>query len=160
MRKIFLVLAALFIGTPALGQSVQQQGSVTPGHTVKWVIDGVVQDGGLGFTELLNGNNTLALDTANHLRTTGAAPTLSGGGTSPSINGTDVAGTVTFGTSAPASVTITFAVAYTNAPFCVVTWQTNLASMGYTITNTAIAVTQTGTSSNKINYDCKVQSGG
>lgn len=160
MRKIFLVFAALFVGTPALGQSVQQSGPVTPGHIVKWVIDGVVQDGGLGFTELLNGTNTLLLDTAGHLRTVGTAPGVGSCGTGATINGTDVAGVVTMGTGSPTGCIITFATAYSNPPFCIVTWQANLASMGYTITGSAITITQTATSSNKINYDCKVQSGG
>lgn len=168
MLKKLWFLAFLFFGiwggdgsrNSAYGQSVQQSGSVTPGHTVKWVIDGVVQDGGLGFTELLNGTNTLLLDTAGHLRNTGSTPILSGCGTSPSIVGTDLAGEVTMGTGTPTGCIITFATAYNNAPWCLVTWQANLAAMGYTKTGPALTLTQTGTSSNKINYWCPVQSGG
>jgi hypothetical protein len=35
-----------------------------------------------------------------------------------------------------------------------VTWQTNIASMQYVITQTTLTLTQTGTSSNKVNYAC------
>lgn len=153
-----LILLAIF--APAHAQSVQQSGSVTPGHAVKWVIDGVVQDGGLGFTSVVNGNFNLTMDTAGHLRNVGSAPTLSSCGTSPSISGTDIAGTVTMGTASPTGCVITFATTYTAAPDCIVTWQTNLASMQYTISATAITLVQTGTSSNKVNYDCKAKSGG
>lgn len=160
MRKILLILVSLLLGAPAYGQSVQQSGSVTPGHALKWVIDGVVQDGGLGFTEIVNGNFNLTMDTAGHLRNVGAAPTPSGCGTSPSVSGTDIAGTVTMGTASPTGCTITFATTYVSAPDCVVTWQTNLASMQYTIAAAAITLVQTATSSNKVNYDCKAKSGG
>ena len=58
------------------------------------------------------------------------------------------------GTGAPAACTITFNQAYVSAPYCVVTWQANLASMQYTVSNTAITLAQTATSSNKVNYHC------
>jgi hypothetical protein len=90
----------------------------------------------------------------------GNSPALSSCGTSPSIAGTDVAGQVTMGTGSPTGCTITFNVAYTNVPYCMVTWQSNLASMAYTVSNSAITLTQTGTSSNKVNYACFGQSGG
>lgn len=158
MRKLLAVL--LLLPSLAAAQTVQQSGTVTPGHAVKWVTTGVIGDNGLGPTSLVNGTNSLLLDTANHLRTTGSVPTLSSCGTSPTISGTDVAGQVTMGTATPTGCTITFATTYTNAPYCTVTWQTNLASMTYTVSASAITLTQTGTSSNKVNYNCIAQSGG
>lgn len=161
MRHIAkLIVPACLLALPAKAQSVQQSGTVTPNHAAKWVADGVVADGGLGFTELVNGNFILFLDTAGHLRNIGSAPTLSSCGTSPSISGTDIAGTVTMGTASPTGCTITFATTYGSAPDCIVAWQANLASMQYTISATAITLVQTGTSSNKVNYDCKAKSGG
>lgn len=161
MRKLgFTLLFAFVLVGSAYGQSVQQSGTISNNHSVKWITNGVIGDGGLGFTELVNGNFTILLDTAGHIRDTGATPALGTCGTSPSITGTDVAGTVTMGTASPTGCVITFATTYTSAPNCLVTWQTNIASMIYTVSASAITLTQTGTSSNKVNYICRGQSGG
>lgn len=45
MIKILVLLAALWTGA-AHAQSVQQSGTVTPGHAAQWVTNGVVKDGG------------------------------------------------------------------------------------------------------------------
>lgn len=92
-------------------------------------------------------------------QTTAPALTSCGGG-SPAITGTDEAGIVTMGTTATGCV-ITFNVAYTGTPFCVVSWiATPLASQSYVTSNTAITTTQTSTSSNKLQYICRAPSGG
>jgi hypothetical protein len=92
-------------------------------------------------------------------QTTPPAVTSCGTG-SPSISGTDTAGIVTMGTSA-AGCTITFNVAYSAAPYCVVTWiATPLASQSYVTSASAITLTQTATSGNKAQYHCIAQSGG
>lgn len=82
------------------------------------------------------------------------APVPSGTG-SPTIatGSTDEAGEVTAGTSAT-SVIITFNLTHTNAPFCVVESQSQITSFAYTLSNTAITITQTATSGNKIDYRC------
>lgn len=46
MRNILKSLILLVASTPALAQSVQQSGSVTPGHAAQWVTSGVVKDAG------------------------------------------------------------------------------------------------------------------
>lgn len=85
--------------------------------------------------------------------TTAPALTSCGGG-SPTISGTDHAGTVTMGTTATGCV-ITFATAYLTAPHCTVTWRaTPLASQSFTVSTAAITLTQTSTSSNLIDYIC------
>ncbi|TXH42756.1 MAG: hypothetical protein E6Q97_35225 [Desulfurellales bacterium] len=90
-----------------------------------------------------------------------AAPVVTACGTLPSIVGTDTAGEVTMGTGSPTGCTITFNLAYTSAPFCTVTWQGNpLATQNYTVSTSAITLTQTATSSNKVNYTCIARSGG
>ena len=88
-------------------------------------------------------------------------PTLTSCGTgTPAISGTDFNGAVTLGTSAT-GCTITFATAYTIAPFCNVTWQnTPLASQNYTVSTTAIILTQSSTSGNIVNYTCIAPIGG
>lgn len=93
----------------------------------------------------------------------GTAPALTSCGTTPAIVGTDVAGTVTMGTTATGCV-ITFNVPYAAAatpPHCLVTWiATPLASQSYTTSNTAITLTQTSASNNVAKYFCVAQPGG
>lgn len=97
---------------------------------------------------------------SNHPRTTGTAPALTSCGTSPTIVGTDSVGTVTTGTGTPTGCVITFAAAYAAAPYCVVAWRTNIASMIYAISTTAITLTQTATDSTVVDYMCVARSGG
>lgn len=99
--------------------------------------------------------------TNSHVRAGGSAPALTSCGTSPAISGSDISGEVTMGTGSPTGCVITFNRAYTSAPYCAVTWQaTPLASQSYAVSNTAITLTQTATSSNKVNYYCLARSGG
>jgi hypothetical protein len=113
------------------------------------------------MTELLNGNYIMLLNSAGHLEVTGATPALTSCGTSPSISGTDIAGTVTMGTGSPTGCVITFATAYTTTPYCQVIWvATPLASQSYVVSTTALTLTQTDTSGNKIVYQCIAVSGG
>jgi len=86
-----------------------------------------------------------------------AAPTVSSCGTTPgSVTGTDTHGTVTEGTTAT-GCTITFANAYTSAPQCVVQI-TNVApgtsAMTYTVSTTAITVTNASASGDVIVWHC------
>ena len=83
------------------------------------------------------------------------APTVTGTGT-PTISGTDVAGTVTMGTSAT-TATMVFGAAYVSVPACVLSWQSvsgNISPIAYTPVTTSIAITQGTASGNKINYWC------
>ncbi len=93
----------------------------------------------------------------------GTPPALTSCGTTPAIVGTDVAGTVTMGTTATGCV-ITFNVPYAASatpPHCLVTWiATPLASQSYTTSNTAITLTQTSASNNVAKYFCVAQPGG
>lgn len=98
----------------------------------------------------------LKIDVKGHVDwTTNNVPVLTGCGTGPAITGNDVAGTITMGTGSPTGCTATFANAYTAAPICTVTWRaTPLASQSYAVSTTALTLTQTGTSSNKVDYIC------
>jgi hypothetical protein len=98
--------------------------------------------------------------TTRHLWIGVATPALTACGTSPTIVGNDTAGTVTLGGGSPAGCVITFASAYANPPLCTVTWQQNLASMQYVLAAASITLTQTATSSNKVNYTCFGSAGG
>lgn len=90
----------------------------------------------------------------------GAAPALTSCGTNPAISGSNVAGLVTMGTGSPTGCVITFANAYSGVPSCTVTWQIPLASQSYVVAADKITLTQTGTSSNKVNYQCSAPAGG
>lgn len=103
-------------------------------------------------------STTLSLDGYGHtLLGLAAVPAITSCGTSPSTaRGTDFGGEVTEGTTAT-GCTITFANAYTTAPFCVVSLQTQLLAFAYTISTTAITVTNTSASGDKINWICNGQ---
>ncbi len=61
------------------------------------------------------------LDVHGHITNSGTAATVGTCGTSPAITGNDTRGVVTLGTGSPTACTITFASAYTTAPYCVIT---------------------------------------
>lgn len=85
---------------------------------------------------------------------TGTIPVATGTGTPVMTTGsTDTAGEVTGGTLAT-SIVITFAVAKTNAPFCNVTPETLVAAFNYTVSTTAITITLTATTGEKVTYSC------
>ncbi len=123
-------------------------GTVTINPATASAMDNVV----IGATTPVAGSFTTLKGTS--VAFSGTAPAVTGTGT-PTIvaTSTDNAGEVTAGASAT-SVVITFATAKTNAPFCVVTSQTQLAAFAYTISTTAITITQTATSGNLIDYYC------
>lgn len=84
----------------------------------------------------------------------GTIPTVTGTGTPTIATGsTDTAGEVTGGTAAT-SIVITFSATKTNAPFCTVSSQTQLVSFAYTISTSAITITETATTGDKIDYTC------
>lgn len=127
----------------------------TPGGT--WID---FNSGNSCVETVVGGKRTICLDTNGHVRVPGSAPAPTSCGTgTPTVVGSDIAGLITMGTSAT-GCTVTFNVAYNNPPFCTVTWQTNLAAMSYTVSASTIVITQTSTSGNKINYNCKAQGGG
>lgn len=94
------------------------------------------------------------------IRAIGTAPALTSCGTTPAIEGSDLSGTVTMGTGSPTGCVITFNVAYAAAPRCTVSWRANIASMQYTTSTLALTLTQTGTSSNLVDYVCTARTGG
>ena len=109
-------------------------------------------DGSFNFNTSANATNTNISNAG--IKFLGTAPTPTGTGTPTIATGsTDTSGEVTAGASAT-SVVITFSAAKTNAPFCVVTSQTQLAAFSYSVSTTAITITQTATSGNKIDYHC------
>ncbi len=90
-----------------------------------------------------------------HVAMIGSPPTPSSCGTSPTVAGSDGAGEITTGTGNPTSCVITFAVAYTTTPVCVVRDRTALSTLvSYVLSATAITMTTSAASSQKIDYIC------
>ncbi len=91
-----------------------------------------------------------------------ATPVVSACGTSPAVVGSDFAARLTTGTATPVSCTLTFAAAFTNIPTCSVTSQTAYATStpSYTVSATAIVITQAATDSNIYNVICVARNGG
>jgi hypothetical protein len=158
-------------GMTALATQIQDQVSVRGGCIDGTAIGSVSPSTGAFTTLSSTGATSIkgtlatfgnAAGAPTHVATAQAtAPALTscGGGT-PTITGTDEAGIVTMGTSASGCV-ITFNVAYTGTPFCVVQWiATPLASQSYVTANVAITTTQTSTSSNVLQYICRAPAGG
>lgn len=86
---------------------------------------------------------------------TGTAPTPSACGTTPSISSaaTDTKGTVTEGTTATGCV-VTFAVAYTTAPDCVVSSPNGAGVTSYSTSTSALTIVNASASGNKYTYMC------
>lgn len=111
--------------------------------------------------QVVTGNFGSYVSIGTKIRAAGAAPALTSCGTSPAISGSDLAGEVIMGTGTPAGCVITFNVTYSSTPYCTVSWQaTPLASQSYVVSTAAITLTQTATSSNKVNYTCVARSAG
>lgn len=126
--------------------------------------------GGLAGAQTINkaiqlsqdASGAFGVDTTNnvyfpgHILNTGAAgpvPTVAGTGT-PTISGTDVAATITMGSSATTAIA-TFGRAYVSVPNCVVSWQSVAnTAISWSVLATSISVTQPATSGNKVNYFC------
>lgn len=95
------------------------------------------------------------------IRATGTTPGIGTCGTSPSISGSDLAGTITTGSTATTSCTITFASAKAAAPYCVATPEGAANSGLFTTTGTTtLVLSYTSATSAKFNYHCTARSGG
>lgn len=151
-KVLALVIAASLSATQALAQSSPNLMSGQVPTAAQWNSYFAKKWDYPGYTALNKGGDVML----GLLRFSSGTPSLTSCGTSPSIRGNNQAGEVTMGTGSPTGCTITFNAAnpFSAAPSCVVTWQTNLASMQYTITITALTLVQTATSSNKVNYYC------
>ena len=152
MRKIIFAAFMCCLAGAALAQSSPNfyQGFIPT--AAQWRSYFAAKQDVLGYTAINKaGDRMLGL-----LAFVGTVPVLSACGTNPTIVGNNQFGTVTMGTGSPTGCVISFAAAqaYAAKPVCVVSWEANLAAMGYTNTKDALTLTQTGTSSNIVNYIC------
>lgn len=132
---------------------------------------------GLGIAQTINkaiqlsqdASGAFGVDTTNnvyfpgHILNTGAAgpPTTITGTATPTLVGTDVAGTVTMGTLATQAV-VAFGRAYAVSPNCMVVWNTGATGVSTPIsslvTATGIQINQNAVTGNKVNYMCTAAS--
>lgn len=124
------------------------------------VSNGSLAVGGAGSTApVVMGTNhraNIQLNDKSHTSYNGSAPAVSACGTGPSIDthATDSSGTVTVGTVAAASCTITFNQAYTTWNHCSVTTQNSVTTFAYSYTLSTITVTAVSLVSDKLDYRC------
>lgn len=110
--------------------------------------------GGIAYAQV----TSLSTDFYGRLFGNGPVVVLSSCGTTPTVAGTDTAGTITIGTGTPSACTATFARAYPNAPACFASDQTTIGKNPITAvsTTTAVVLTLTAASVNgdRIDYVC------
>lgn len=106
---------------------------------------------------LLGATSTISVDSAGRVMGTGSAPSVSSCGTSPSIVGTDEAGTITMGTGVFTSCLLTFATAHSNAPVCMVNHQGAVLLIRGIAATTTLTIDTGGvmTAGGKVDYICK-----
>lgn len=102
-----------------------------------------------------NGVTNFGAQNNAHVISSGTTPSAGSCGSSPVINGTDFAFTVSPGATAT-GCTITFATAYANNPVCQINQQTMslVNSLTYSHSTTQVVITQTGASSNTYDVLC------
>lgn len=103
----------------------------------------------------------IGFDTSNgvyfpgHVLTLGRPPVLTSCGTSPTIAGTDYAGTVTGGSANAAGCVITFAQAYLATPYCLLVAENPATSpLAYSASTTAITISGTNMGAAVAHYIC------
>lgn len=95
------------------------------------------------------------IDNVGHIYASSTSPVLSGCGTAPSMKGSDTWGEITIGSTA-SGCTLTFGIAWSVAPVCVISNQSMsvVNAMTYTISTTALTLTMTSSGGDKIDYIC------
>ncbi len=91
-----------------------------------------------------------------HIFGTSTNPVLSSCGTSPTIVGSDSHGTITVGSVSATGCTMTFSTPYATAPSCVISNRSMsvVNALTYTVTTSALTLTQTGLTGDLIDYIC------
>ncbi len=102
-----------------------------------------------------------AVDNNGHVAASSTTPTLSSCGTSPSLSSdsSDFAGTITVGSVAATACTLTFGAAHSTGTHCVISEQTGsvVNASSYTEGLTGFTYSQTGLTSDKLDYICTGQ---
>jgi hypothetical protein len=149
-------------GSGGVGGTITISGGIGTGAQAAGDVDlvggGNAGTGVSGAVNLLDQNqdNSLRVDGVGHVSYAGSPPAVTACGTSPSLDNfaNDTTGTVTPGTGAVASCTITFANPYITWDHCRVSSQTTVASFGYTYTLVHVVITGTSLLGGKFDYSC------
>jgi len=152
MRFLAIALVSLLLPTMATAQTLLNQ--YQPGPRL---IDGSQLNQMVDNVNSLTGQTTPGNVSASKITTVSAVPTLSSCGTSPAVVGSNVAGRLVTGSGAT-TCTITFATAYTGAPFCVISAEV-ATQPTFTVSATAITFA-TSIASTAYHYHCIARSGG
>jgi len=156
MRRYLLSLVCAGLLALGLGGGLYAQQTLTGlanGAATNPTISGQTVTKGVYFS-------ATGVGVAGHVHTganTGNAPAVSTCGTSAALatGSSDVAGSITVGTSASNACTLTFGTAYTAAPFCVVQNKTTGAAANiYTVSTTAIVWSSALADSTQLYYIC------
>ena len=110
-------------------------------------------DANISLAIVPKGNGAIQMQ--NHIASSGALPTLSACGTSPSITtgSTDTRGAITEGTTAT-GCTIAFATAYATAPVCVVSSPNGILPTSYSASTTALTIANASATGDQFTYAC------
>lgn len=105
-------------------------------------------------------NTAFMISSGGHIIASSTSPVLSSCGTGPTMVGSDAHGTVTAGATS-GGCTVTFQIPYSATPVCTVTPQTGsvVNTFSYTVSATAIVVTETAFGTGKFDYICRGVSG-
>lgn len=136
--------------------------NMTKGATLNYAIYS------LGGTSYLAGNlgigdsaPTAPLTVNGHIHTMQTAPTVANNDCGTTVQGTittkstDVSGQVTVGTLAVTACNVSFNTTWTNAPFCVVSDDTNIIALKASATTTKLTITSVASmSSDKVSWVC------
>lgn len=101
---------------------------------------------------------SIRIDKNAHIFTKGTAPTLSGCGTSPTVNGNDNAGAISLGAGLSVTAcTVTFAATYPTVPVCTVSSGSTLAAASVSaVSQTAFSASLTlSLGGGKLYYQCQ-----
>jgi hypothetical protein len=154
MKARFLALALFAVPGFASAQVVLPTvGTINPTDVVPDVPNGMPSSQQQFATSLQLRSFTLAQNSQHLTAPVLTVTTSICGGTGATVNGTDTSGQVAEAASASTSCVLTFAKAFVTAPACFVSID-NVAdtALKCATTTTAMTVTQTSASSNKLNY--------
>lgn len=105
-----------------------------------------------GLTLRLNSDKSAVF--YGHMGFTGTTPGVSSCGTSPTIVGSDMRGTVTEGSSAT-SCTITFNTSFATAPYCIISSPNGAPYTGYTTSVSNLVISNASASGNEYTWHCE-----
>ena len=126
--------------------------------TFQWAVyTGGLEVGGSGGLGIGSTKIRLAQGFSTHIEATGTTPTAASNGTAATVVGTDLAGRITVGAVPNTQLTLTFGVAFPNAPICFAQNETTAVTIRATTVGTnSVTFTATGlfVAGDAVSYIC------